>query len=399
MREVWHQLPEQTKTDVKAIWKTNYVKVRKDSLDLVFGYHKLSLANAFYKDPAVRNLVEKITVRAMTDYLIMVAKVQGKNQAEAEDYAKRGAVLVARGERMWQEVVREVKDIIVVKTGVVLMGNIWSNLWLLGLNGVPLKDIAHHHLVAMRGATAYLHDSEELAKLRTLLETGYSGADAETLRNEVARLEDALARNPVAELIDAGLMPTIVEDVALEDDPYSYKSALTRKAEGLSSRLNPGVVGAARQVYMAHDTSVYKTLSRMTQLSDFVARYTLYHHLTARADQPLDKASAIHEASEAFVNYDIPMHRAVQYTDDMGITFFTKYFLRIQRVLLKLGKDHPARVLGTLALGQFLDLGPTVLEGSAVYKIGNNPLHMGPLELGGALDELATIQAGMALIK
>jgi hypothetical protein len=137
----------------------------------------------------------------------------------------------------------------------------------------------------------------------------------------------------------------------------------------------------------------------VTQLSDFVARYTYYQHLISRQDKPMDKVSAIHEASEAFVNYDTPMHRMVQYTDDMGITAFTKYFLRIQRVLQKLAKDHPARVLGTVLLGNFLDLGPIVLEGSAVFKFGNNPIQSGPFMLVGALDELATVQASMALIK
>lgn len=399
MREIWAMLPEQTKADVKKIWGTTYLMVRKDSLDLVFGYHKLSLANAFRKDPEFRNHAENITVTVIEGILRLVARSKGMDTERAEQYAKRAAALVTKSERMWQELVKEAKDIIVVKSGVVMLGNIWSNLWLLGLSGVPMKDIAHHHLVAMKGATTYLADSEELGRLRTLRSIGHTQAGSEDIDSRIFRLEDALKRNPVAELIDAGLMPSIVEDVALDDDPYSYKSALSRKAEALTSKLHPKVVEMARVTYMTHDTKLYKALSRVTQLSDFVARYTYYQHLISRQDKPMDKISAIHEASEAFVNYDTPMHRMVQYTDDMGITLFTKYFLRIQRVLLKLAKDHPARVLGTVLLSNFMDLGPIVLEGSVVFKFGDNPIQSGPLTLLNVLDELATVSAGAALIK
>jgi hypothetical protein len=321
------------------------------------------------------------------------------NPEEARAYAKRGAVAIARGERAWQEIVREAKDIIVVKTGFVMAGNIWSNLSLLAMEGVSLKDILQHHLVALKGATAYQRDTARLAELETLLSVGYTQGMTQSIQDEIVRLKDAIDRNPVKELIDAGLMPTIVEDVAAEEDIYSYKSALARKTEKFTNRLNPSVVAAGRFVYMTRDTKLYQGLSRITQLSDFVARYTLYQHLLNRSNDPLSKADAVQEASDAFVNYDIPMHRGMQYTDDMGITMFTKYFLRIQRVLLKLARENPARVLGTLALNSYMDLGSIVLDSSAVSKIGNNPFGIGALGFPGALDELATVKAAMALVK
>jgi len=51
--------------------------------------------------------------------------------------------------------------------------------------------------------------------------------------------------------------------------------------------------------------------------------------LTNRKDNPLSEADAIQQASDDFVNYDIPMHRGMQYLDDMGIFMFSKYYLRI----------------------------------------------------------------------
>jgi hypothetical protein len=395
MRAIWNLLPDATKKDVRKVWGRNGMMVRSDALDLMFGYRKLSAAEFLRNDPETLQGVQKI----MREWFNTYARSRGMDEQEADNYAKRLGLALTKGERAWQEVVKEAKDIIVVKTGVVMLGNIWSNLSLLAMAGVPLKDMMQHHLVAMKGATAYQRDSERLAQLETVLEVGYSQNDEQQIRDEMVRLKDSLARNPVRELIEAGLMPTIVEDIAAEEDIYSYKSALARKTDRFTSKLNPSIKAAGRLIYMSHDTKMYQSLSRITQLSDFVARYTLYQHLISRSNNPLSKADAIQEASDSFVNYDIPMHRGIQFTDDMGFTPFTKYFLRIQRVLLKLARENPARVLMAIGLNSYMELGPIVLDSSFTHKIGNNPLRSGAFQFPGALDDLATVNAAMALMK
>lgn len=395
MREIWNLLPDATKQDVRKVWGRKGMMVRSDSLDIMFGYRKLSIAEFLRKDKETLEGIQKIFRSWFDTY----ARSRGMDEQEADNYAKKIGVMLGKGERGWQEIVSEVKDIIVIKTGVVMLGNIYSNLSFLAIAGVPVMEGLRHHLVALKGATSYQQDSNRLAQLETLLEVGYSQNNDKEIRDEIVRLKDSLRRNPVRELIEAGLMPTIVEDIAAEENIYSYKSALARKTERFTNRLNPAVKAAGRFVYMTHDTKMYQSLHRITQLSDFVARYTLYQHLISRNNNPLSKADAIQEASEAFVNYDVPMHRGIQFTDDMGITPFTKYFLRIQRVLLKLARENPARVLGAIALNSYMDLGPIVLDSSFTHHIGNNPLNLGALQFPGALDELATVNAGMALIK
>jgi len=400
MRAIWNLLPDNTKREVRKVWGRDGMRVRKNSLDLMFGYRKLSLAAMFQKDPDARNKLEQLFVGVLENVMSTYAGMKyNLSPEDAQNYAKRAATALTRGERAWQEVVREIKDIIVVKTGFVMMGNIWSNLSLLAMDGVSLKEIVQHHLVALKGATAYQRDSQRLAELETVLEVGYSQGNEKAILDEIVRLKDSIARNPVRELIEAGLMPTIVEDISTEEDIYSYKSGFVRDTERFTSKLNPKIRDAAKLVYMTHDTKLYQGLSRITQLSDFVARYTLYQHLTNRKTDPLSKTDAIQEASDAFVNYDIPMHRGLQYADDMGILMFTKYYLRIQRVLLKMARDNPARVLGTLLLNNYMDLGSIVLDSAFTTRIGNNPFGLGALNFPGTLDELATVQAGMALVK
>ena len=382
LRQIWSMLPEDTRKVARSLWGREGMWVRKDQLTTVFGYRKYSLADALRKDPSQRNVMERLF-------------------AEFAEFAlgDKATLRVAQGERVWQDVVREMKDTIVVKSITVSLGNISSNISLLLAQGVPLKDILRGHLVALRGARAYMADQDELQRLQSIVDNGLAGTRLASMVNEINRLQDSLNRNPVKELIDAGLMPTIVEDIAEEDDMYSYKSALVRKVDQYTSKLPNLVKEAGKQLYMGKDTKVYQGLSRLAQVSDFAARYALYQHLTSRKNKPLDKSTAVHEASEAFINYDIPMPKWLQYTDDMGITMFTKYVTRIQRVLAKVVQEHPTRVLTMLTIDQFANLGPIVLDSSWVHKLGHNPLNWGALQAPGAMDELATVQAAMALVK
>jgi hypothetical protein len=304
---------------------------------------------------------------------------------------------MTRAGRMWSEVVAETKDLIVVKTGVVLLDNIWSNISLLVLSGVPIKDILHHHMVALKGATTYHSDMDELQRLRLLQDSGHTMGQDKEIQREITRLEDSIARNPITKLVDAGLMPTIVEDIASEDDIYSYKNALVKKAEGVTDKMPTLLKSAVKNVYMTHDTPLYQGLSRVTQLSDFIARYTMFQHLTTRKVEPMSEKDALSRAIDSFIMYDVPMHPLLQYADDSGLFMFTKYFLRIQRVLRTLWHENPARVATALMLDNTMGLGPIVLDSAAVFRIGN-PLNVGAFKILGSLDELATVKPVISLL-
>lgn len=376
--EIWKLLPESTKQAVREIWGSEGMLVRVDLLDINFGYRKLSISDAFDKDAAQRSIAEK--------FFVDLAEHIG---------GKRAKLWVRQAEDVWQEIVKETKDILVVKTGITLMGNVMSNLSELLWFGVSPKAILEHHRVALKGASDYRRDRDALDALKLKLGSGYSHGNRAEMEREVIRLEDAITRNPVRELIEAGLMPSIVEDVAADDDLYSYKSRFVRKTGGYAEKLNPSIQTAARNIYMAKDTKAYQALSYGTQVSDFVARYTLYQHLTTRKKNPMDRESAIQLASDAFVNYDIPSHRTVQYLNDMGAVWFTKYYLRIQKVIASLYRDQPGRALAILALGEYFDTVPLLTDSQFIHRL-NNPFSIGALKFPSTLDDLATVKLGMS---
>lgn len=398
MREIWDMLPAATKQDVQAVWGNNGLWVPKNMVDVLFGYRKYSLADAFEKENP--NVIEKMFVRGITALLYDYARYGKKmDDAAAKRYAKRAAIMTRRGEDVWKELVREAKDFIVVKTGTVLYGNMVSNLMMLMGKDVPLIPAMKDMFVAWRAAIDYDRDSHALRKLELLVASGYGSKSMGEVQAEIARLRDALSRNPVGELVEAGMKPTIVEDLNMEEDQYSYKSQLTQWVEEKTDRLSPGVKNAGRFMYMTHDTTVYQFLSKATQYSDFVARYAMYKHLTERAKVKMSKADAIHEASEAFVMYDVPLPKTIQYLDEMNVLPFIKYSLSIQRVLAKMFKDKPLAALNMVLMADVLGNLPVPTDSSYINRFGSNPLAAGALSYPGAVMEAATLQASVNLVK
>ena len=409
--EIWRMLPDETRAEIRRVWGRDGMYVRKDQINTVFGYRKFSLAETFKKDPAMRECLEKVFAWSVEHMLTVIGNgaarfltdpAQQQQRDEFLNYAKRAAIMVTRGERIWQGIVRETKDIIVVRSITVMLGNIKGNFTLLAAQGVKPSDIVSGHLVAMRAARDYQNNIDEIAELRAKLDTKVVKGSTAEMERRLIVLRDAVARNPIKKLVDLGLMPTIAEDVAT-DDPYAYQNYFTKKADELKDKaisvLNPKVVSTVKNIYMAKDTAVYQGLSRITQLSDFAARYVLFKHLTERAENPLSEQEATFEASEAFVNYDIPMHHGLQYMDDMGFLMFIKYFMRMQRVLIRTAKDNPGRVMTSVALHHFIGSIPSVLESSWMTRVGNNPFTWGALQFPSSLLDLGSVSSAMRLLK
>lgn len=370
LAEAYRLLPESTKREIKKVWKSDDMYIPADQVDLILGYRKYSLTSAFSALPSDRNLFEKTLVQVTGAIL-----------------GEKAELRVGQAEDMIQSLVGEMKDILVVKNVLTLVGNIVSNMTLLAWEGVPIKSALASHAVAIKGALSYRNDAKRLMQLEQALEIGYTARTLE-VESELVALRDRMARNPIKPLVDAGLLPTIVEDVQVNDDRYSYKSILARKVERFSSKVPARMRELGKQVYMTHDTAAYKFLSQATQLSDLVARYALYEHAISRTQDPLSSADALKLAEDSFVNYDLPSHRTIQYMNDMGLVMFTKYYLRIQKVIMRLVKEHPARGLMLAALNNYFSGLQSVMDSSWINKLGNNPLQESALGFLGALKEL-----------
>lgn len=390
MREIYRMMPQSTKDAIREVWGSDAMYVRIDLLDINFGYRKKTLANVFDEDKEAREGLTKFTADFLGHFVGGGGLGFNPTDEQRRIREAKATLRIRNAEEVWQTFVKEAKDMIVVKSVSTLFGNVLSNFSLLYAYGVSPKDMIRNHRIAFRGAVAYKKDSDELFSLQTTLDTGLSGNVADT-KARIVQLKDALARNPVRDLIEAGLMPTIVEDVEIDDDIYSFKSRFSKGVADKLNNINPHILNVGKGLYMAHDTKLYKALSSGAQLSDFLARYTLYQHMTTRKVEPMSREDAVQLASDAFINYDIPTHRKMQYMNDMGFLRFTKYYLRIQKVIMHLYRDNPGRMIGLMMMSNYFSGVPTVLDSSMMSRFGN-PLEMGALSFPSSIDDMATMK-------
>lgn len=287
-------LPEETKQDAMELWGKGELYILNEHLDATFGYRMPSVATMFEKDPALRNLAEKAFVTMIEGmFTLYGVAVLGKSHDEAKKFAKVSGYYMRKGELMAQEIVKEAKDIIVIRTGLVLLGNQLSNMGLLLMNGVPIKDVIKGMYVGYQTAIQYQQDSKRLYDIEMTLAINVGNIDRAALQREAKMIQDRIAKNPATKLINEGLLPSITEDITIEDDPYSYKAKLSRKIHNWTDKLPTGIQTIGNTVYMSKLTSGYKFMSLMTQLSDYTARHTLYEHLTKRKRNPMNHKDAI----------------------------------------------------------------------------------------------------------
>ena len=390
MAERYRLLPEETKRDIRRVWGHDTMMVKKDTYNIMFGYRKYSLADMFDK----KSREYKGLIHESDDY---------RNHFEQAFVSFFGTILgekaalrILRVENIWQELVKEIKDIWVIKNFFTLMGNESSNLSILMLYGVPLKDIFQQKALAYKATLQYQAERRRLSDLQRMVDLKILGQkELQEAEQEMLKLEDSLHRNPVRELVDAGMFQTLVEDIAHEEDPYSYKSRMTRQVDRFTgAESNNKAVKIARGVgktlLMTHDTAAYRFMNQATIMSDFTSRYVLHRHLTTRASNPLSQAESLQRARAAFVNYDVPTHKALQYLNDTGLLWFTKYYLRIQMVIVALVRENPARAAALMGLDYLWDFAD-ILDSSMAQKWPGN-LGIGALALPGAIDEIITLK-------
>ena len=329
LAKLWDLLPQDTRDYVREVTGKSVLHVPKEVLLPVFGYQKYSATQGFDKPRSDRNLYEKV-------YVALFKAVFGNN----------ARVYGARTERGMQSTVALTKNFIVIRNLRTLAMNIISNTFLLQAHGIGLADILKDTVYALRAGMQQRKDNALLTAKRQMLYTGLG--NQKQLEQEVLRLEQAIANNPLAEFINEGMMPSIVDDVALtQDDAFSFKSALERKFEKQLNKIPAGVRTTAEWLMVSPSTPLYQFLNNTTQLSDFTAKYVMYNYYrnsVAKKDR-LDHDAAIQIASDNFINYDMPTSKGMQYLNDMGIIMFSKYNLRIQKALFRLLERKPARAL------------------------------------------------------
>lgn len=380
-RELYALLPKPMREKIFKEFGGELI-VRRDLVNLVFGYRELRLTNLWHKDSTERNLMENLFVQTLD-------QVTGG----------KGYQALRIGGDIWAELIREVKDILVIKNFFTLFGNNVSNGTVLAMSGVRPDKIITDQGKAYILINTLQRDAKALAAVN--MELGIEEGRAQpnqakinNLKAKATKLQSRITDNEISPLIDAGVFQTIIEDIDIDEDGFSYKERLTDKLEELTERVPGPIKTVASNLLVTRKSHIYKTLSYLTQTSDLAARYALYQHLVK--NKKMRREEAVEKVVKRFVNYDVPTDPKLDWANRVGLIWFSKYFMRIQAVLVEMVREEPARMLLWLGLHNILDI-TTVWDSAATPDTLANRVHNPIGSILNAPEQIITLTAIDAL--
>ena len=387
-REAWDLLPGHTKAYAREKFGMSGLIVRKDLADIVLGYRNLTT------DVVINQVKEKIDRAAGKQ---VVSLLLGEKQA----------LKVRRYHDHVADIMRRYKDFIVVKNATTLYNNIKSNMMLLFMYDVPVVDLIKGHGRGIAALKRYRDTQKEILRVQTTIQAANPDSDLTQLRQQLKSLEHTQSRNPVAELVDAGMYQTIMDDIDLDRENTVFRTKSEEILEDTVGKLPNVVQETGKQLFVAQDTTIYKSLAQITQQSDFIARFVLHEHLKKQKvkdpGNPLyTKDRMLRTIEEAFVNYNRPTDQRLQYLNDIGLVRFTKYALGTQKIIFQRIKEKPTKAMLAYMASRYADnanipiIGnvDTILDSNIITNLGN-PLEPSILDSYQVLDEPITLSTAL----
>jgi hypothetical protein len=393
MQELYFRLPDKMRQEIQDVWGSKRMYVAKDVLAIAFGYKKLTVTKAFLETAEEKRLFEKVLVQIFNQIArIFPEHIQGVHIASTiEDVMKEMAGLA--------------KDNIIVKTFLVSAVNFGSNLMYLKTKRVPIAFALKYALEAFVEGTRYQQHTKERGQLEIeldilLKDKAHDKAKAKELRYRIARLSDKVTKNPTTTFIEAGGMPAVVDDIDTDVVQSNYPGHIEKLVDKATDKIPAPVRNVGKVLMMTQDTAGYKALNNLVKMTDYVGRYVLYQHYQAQGmtdskGQEVAKADLHDKAMESviaeFVNFGLPTHKMVEYLNEIGLLWFTKFGLRILKPMYNAGVEKPVDALLTFMFSEHVGLDNIYnsipgVTGNWFNKIGN-PIST----LLGSLDEVAFI--------
>lgn len=350
----YRMLSYDTRKEAREMFGNRGIPVRKGLGRVVFGGRKYSIANS--------NMVTMLSERFPNIPMGGIREI------------------VANLEMVWQEIVRVAKVGIVIKTPMVVMINIVSNMMVLAVNRIDPITASRDAVIGIRELRRYEALNKQHVVLQAKLRGATSQVEARRIAIELTRIRSNMDASPIRPLLEEGMFQSIVEDVDVSKFGYFDKMTdyVKRRGENyFGTKVVDAVTWLPNQMFMGSSSGLFKGMNKLTQYSDFIARYSYVKQISARKDAP-PIAEIYNSAIDSFINYNIPDQQGLQYANDMGLVMFTKYFLGIQHVIVKLFKEKPTEALiaalGNIFLYDISDIYDDSMVNKGITKPFKSPL-------------------------
>lgn len=323
-------LTPETRKHIEAVFGKNEFMVRRDMLLDSFGVRSASVGDMWTGtsrwSPETQERVQAIAIGIFG------------NSA----YRK-----LVNGERIVQNYVSEARVIIAVKSVVVPMLNLISNLYQLTMRGVPLLTTLRDMPKKANEVEFYTRGRNEKLDAEVELAAAIVKNDVvaeRKLRSKIQSIDDSFKRLSIWPLIEVGEF-TAISDVSISraDEALLTNGKLSEYAESLIDKLPPALKTAGKYALITKDTALFHGLQKAVSYGDFLAKAVLYDDLTIR--QKESKEYALGRVTEEFVNYDRLSGRFRGYLESAGLLWFYNFKIRTSKIALSMIRNNPLHAL------------------------------------------------------
>lgn len=254
-------------------------------------------------------------------------------------FGNRAYKYVMGGENLVQNLVKEAKTLIVVKSVVVPAVNFLANLYQMVARGVPVKNIAKSIPQKTAEINQYLKSRLRQVDAEAELRAATNPNQIRKLKAEIQSITDSHKRLSIWPLLEAGEFSSIADAGIGRDDILITEGKLHEYMDKLADKLPKSVRNAGRYALITKDTALFQGIQKTVEYSDFIAKAIIYDELTQRKGKTREEA--LGRVTEEFINYDRLPGRFRGYMESIGLMWFYNFKIRSAKVAVSMIRNNP----------------------------------------------------------
>lgn len=312
----------ETRRKAESLFGQGELWVRRDMLNDALGYRAASVGDAWSGNSRWSPEVLNTFKRAMLGLL-----------------GNRAYKIVMGGENIIQNLVKEAKTLIVVKSVVVPAVNFLANLYQMVARGVPVKNIAKSIPQKTAEINQYLKSRLRQVDAEAELRAATNPNQIRKLKAEIQSITDSHKRLSIWPLLEAGEFSSIADAGIGRDDILITEGKLQEYMDKLADKLPKSVRNAGRYALITKDTALFQGIQKTVEYSDFIAKAIIYDELTQRKGKTREEA--LGRVTEEFINYDRLPGRFRGYMESVGLMWFYNFKIRSAKVAVSMIRNNP----------------------------------------------------------
>lgn len=254
-------------------------------------------------------------------------------------FGNRAYKYVMGGENLVQNLVKEAKTLIVVKSVVVPAVNFLANLYQMVGRGVPVKNIAKSIPQKTAEINQYLKSRLRQVDAEAELRAATNPNQIRKLKAEIQSITDSHKRMSIWPLLEAGEFSSIADAGIGRDDILITEGKLHEYVDKLADKLPKSVRNAGRYALITKDTALFQGIQKTVEYSDFIAKAIIYDDLTQRKGKTREEA--LGRVTEEFINYDRLPGRFRGYMESVGLMWFYNFKIRSAKIAVSMIRNNP----------------------------------------------------------